>query len=87
MLLIVAVLPVLTGGKIYNTLQWVMTTKVVVVLGFCLLIGVLCVSSENWGKIFSGFLKFGTVPTIGGRWSGNDGQSLHTSISGGSLAA
>ncbi|HEY4310334.1 MAG TPA: Nramp family divalent metal transporter [Pirellulales bacterium] len=64
-LLIVAVLPVLIGGKIYNTLQWVMTTKVVVVLGFCLLMGVLCVSSANWGKIFSGFLKFGTVPTIG----------------------
>jgi hypothetical protein len=64
-LLIVAVLPVLIGGKIYNTLQWIMTTKVVVVLGFCLVIGVLCVSPANWTKIFSGFLKFGTVPAIG----------------------
>ncbi len=64
-LLIVAVLPVLAGGKVYNTLQWVMTTKVVVVLGFCLIVGVLCVTPENWGKIFSGFVRFGTVPTIG----------------------
>ena len=63
-LLIVAVLPVLAGGKVYNTLQWVMTTKVVVVLGFCLVVGLLCVSPVNWGKIFGGFLKFGTVPTI-----------------------
>jgi len=63
-LLIVAVLPVLAGGKIYNTLQWVMTTKVVVVLGFCLLMGVAFVSPTNWGKIFGGFLKFGTVPTV-----------------------
>ncbi|HVU86733.1 MAG TPA: Nramp family divalent metal transporter [Pirellulales bacterium] len=63
-LLFVAVLPVLVGGKIYNTLQWIMTTKVVVVLGFCLVIGLLCVSPANWSKIFSGFLKFGTVPTV-----------------------
>jgi hypothetical protein len=63
-LLIVAVLPVLAGGKIYNMLQWVMTTKVIVVLGFCLVVGLLCVSATNWGKIFGGFLKFGTVPTL-----------------------
>jgi hypothetical protein len=63
-LLVVAVLPVLAGGKIYNVLQWVMTAKVVVVLGFCLAVGVLCVAPANWVKIFGGFLKFGTVPTI-----------------------
>jgi hypothetical protein len=64
LLLVVAVLPVLAGGKIYNMLQWVMTTKVVVVLGFCLALGVLCVAPANWLKIFTGFLRFGTVPTI-----------------------
>jgi hypothetical protein len=58
-------LPVLLGGKVYNMLQAVMTTKVVVVLGFCLIIGVLFVSGANWANVFGGFLKFGTVPVTG----------------------
>ncbi|MFN0054631.1 MAG: Nramp family divalent metal transporter [Planctomycetales bacterium] len=59
-------LPVLVGGKIYNTLQLIMTTKVVVVLGFCLLIGVLFVQPAHWGDIFSGFVKFGHIPVSDG---------------------
>jgi hypothetical protein len=55
-------LPVLVGGKIYNTLQFIMTTKVAVVLAFCLCIGIAFVSPRHWGNIFSGFLKFGNVP-------------------------
>jgi hypothetical protein len=38
--------------------------KVVVVLGFCLALGVVCVSPENWWNVFSGFAKIGTVPTL-----------------------
>ncbi len=62
--LVLVALPVLAGGKIYNMLQAVMTLKVVVVLGFCLILGVLFVSPANWWNVFSGFLKFGTVPTV-----------------------
>lgn len=58
-------LPVLAGGKVYNMLQTVMTAKVVAVLGFCLLIGLFLVDGQNWVNVFSGFLKFGTVPTLG----------------------
>lgn len=58
-------LPVLAGGKVYNTLQTIMTAKVVVVLGFCLVLGLCFVSGANWLNVFSGFLKFGTVPTLG----------------------
>src|SRR6185437_14046693 len=47
-LLLAVALPVLAGGKVYNTLQAVMTAKVVVVLGFCLAVGVLFVSPSNW---------------------------------------
>ena len=57
--------PSWSEGKVYNTLQAVMTVKVVVVLGFCLAIGVLCVRPSNWLNVLSGFLKFGTVPTVG----------------------
>jgi hypothetical protein len=59
-------LPVLIGGKVYNMLQFVMTAKVVVVLGFCLIIGVTCVSPQNWWSVFSGFGKFGNVPVSDG---------------------
>ena len=62
--LVLAVLPVLLGGKVYNMLQGIMTVKVFVVLGFCLGVGILFVSPSNWGKVFTGFLKFGTVPTV-----------------------
>lgn len=64
------VLPVLIGGKVYNTLQFVMTIKVFVVLGFCLFLGVCFVSLQSWFDVFSGFVRFGNVPTQDA--SGND---------------
>lgn len=54
--------PVVMGGKIYNTLQWVMTAKIAIVLGFCFGMGVACVSGANWWNVASGFVKFGNVP-------------------------
>lgn len=48
-------LPVLVGGKVYTTMQAVMTVKVIFVLGFCLVIGLFFVDSEGWIAIFSGF--------------------------------
>lgn len=60
------VLPVLVGGKVYNTLQAVMTAKVLFVLGFCVTIGVLFVSPANWWNVFSGFVRFGNVPVADG---------------------
>ena len=59
-------LPVLLGGKVYNVLQLVMTAKVVVVLGYCLVISLLFVSPSSWWNVFSGFLKFGNVPVSDG---------------------
>lgn len=64
LLLFAVVLPVLAGGKIYNTLQAVMTAKVVIVLGFCLLMGLCFVSLQNWLLVLSGFGKFGNLPTV-----------------------
>lgn len=57
------VFPILIGGKIYNTLQIVMSIKVFTVLGFCLFLGVFFVGLEGWIDVFSGFLKFGNMPT------------------------
>ena len=65
--LVLVVLPVLVGGKIYNMLQVVMTVKVFIVLSYCLFIGVFFVSSQGWVDVFSGFLKFGNVPVDDGQ--------------------
>jgi len=62
--LLAVALPVLLGGKVYNMLQTVMTVKVAVVLGFCLLIGVCFVKLAHWENVLSGFLKFGNVPVM-----------------------
>lgn len=59
----VVVFPVLIGGKIYNTLQFIMTIKVFTVLGFCLFLGVCFVDLDGWIDVFSGFFKFGNIPT------------------------
>ncbi len=61
--LVLVVLPVLFGGKIYNTLQAIMSTKVLAVLGVTLVLGVWLVSFDSWWNVFSGFLKFGSIPT------------------------
>ena len=66
LLFIAVAIPVLVGGKIYNMMQAVMTTKVVLVLGFCLLVGLFFVSAEKWFDVFSGFFKFGNVPVSDG---------------------
>ena len=65
--LIGVTLPVLVGGKVYNVLQVVMTAKVVVVLVFCLGLGLATVAPANWWKVFSGFAKFGNVPVSDGQ--------------------
>lgn len=57
------IMPVLIGGKVYNTLQVVMTIKVFSVLGFCLFLGLCFVSPQGWIDVFSGFLKFGNIPS------------------------
>ena len=68
-------IPVLIGGKIYNTLEKVMTIKVFVVLTFCLIVGVFFVSPNNWGRVFSGFFAFGNVPVERGE-DGNENGVL-----------
>ncbi|MBQ17182.1 MAG: hypothetical protein CMJ65_08655 [Planctomycetaceae bacterium] len=67
-------LPILVGGKIYNMMQVVMTTKIVIVLGFCMLIGVTMVSAENWSNVFGGFFKIGNVPVVSGEDANGNGQ-------------
>lgn len=57
-----AFVPLIFGGKIYNAIERVMVTKIVLVLGYLTFVGLFLVSGETWMAIFSGFVKFGKIP-------------------------
>lgn len=62
---ILALLPLIFGGKVYNSLKAIMTFKIVVVFGFLLLVAGFFSTADTWIDIFTGFFKFGTVPVHG----------------------
>jgi hypothetical protein len=59
---LLAFIPLIFGGKIYNSLKAVMSFKIIVVLGFLTILGLFYTSPSTWGGIFTGFVKFGNVP-------------------------
>jgi hypothetical protein len=54
--------PLLVGGKVYNSLKALMSFKVFAVLGFLSFLALFYSSPATWVEILSGFLKFGTLP-------------------------
>ena len=52
-------IPLIFGGKIYNTLVRIMVVKVVFVLGYLLFLGVYFVAPETWAEVFGGFVFLG----------------------------
>lgn len=71
-----ALLPMIFGGKIYNSLKAVMTFKIVTVMGFLLVLAVFFSHSSTWVEIFTGFFKFGNIPT----GQGNEVVNLFASL-------
>ena len=59
---LVAMLPMLFGGKIYSAIKAIMTVKIFVVLGFLLIVSLMYSSASTWKEIFSGFVKVGNFP-------------------------
>lgn len=57
-----AFVPLIFGGTIYKMLARVMTIKLVLVLGYLLLLAVLTVSPANAWQVIAGFFRVGTVP-------------------------
>lgn len=57
-----SIVPLVFGGKIYNSLKLVMSFKLVVVLGFLLFLAIFYSHASTWREILTGFFKFGTVP-------------------------
>ena len=65
-MLTLALLPLVFGGKVYNALKVLMTTKIVFVFGFLLFLAIFYSSWATWADILSGLFKVGTVPAAGG---------------------
>jgi hypothetical protein len=59
---LLGMVPLLFGGKVYNSLKALMSFKVFVVLGFLTLAAVMYSHASTWGEIITGFFRFGTVP-------------------------
>ncbi|MEX2172743.1 MAG: Nramp family divalent metal transporter [Pirellulaceae bacterium] len=66
-LYLMLLVPLVFGGKIYNSLKVVMTFKLVVVISFLLFLGIFFAKPESWFEIISGLFKFGNVPVPGGQ--------------------
>lgn len=62
LIFLLALVPMLFGGKIYNSLRKVMAFKITVVFGFLLLLAFFFSQPSTWVEILTGFFKFGTVP-------------------------
>ena len=59
---LLAMVPLIFGGKIFNSLKVIMTTKLVLVFGFLLVLGLFFSKPATWAEIWSGFFQVGNVP-------------------------
>jgi hypothetical protein len=49
-------IPLIFGGKVYNSMEKVMTAKIIVVLGYLTFIGVFYVSGSTWLELWGGWI-------------------------------
>ncbi len=56
---LLAFVPLIFGGKIYNSLEKIMTAKILLVLGYLIFLGIFLVSWRTWLEVFAGFVFIG----------------------------
>jgi hypothetical protein len=71
---LLVLLPLVFGGKVYNSLKAVMSFKIAVVLGFLSLLALFYSDAYTWREITTGFLKVGTVPVERGEDADGNGR-------------
>lgn len=59
---VLAFVPLIFGGTVYRMLEKVMTTKLVLVLGYLTFVAIFMVSRHNVWEVATGFFRFGEVP-------------------------
>jgi hypothetical protein len=65
-LYLLLLVPLIFGGKIYDSLKAVMSFKLVTVIGFLLFLGIFFATPASWVDIFTGLFKIGNVPVVMG---------------------
>jgi hypothetical protein len=66
--------PLFVGGKVYNSLKFVMSAKLVLVFGFLLTVGICYSKPSHWVEIAGGLVQFGTLPVESGEDLNSNGQ-------------
>jgi hypothetical protein len=64
-----AFVPLIFGGKIYNALERIMVTKLVLVLGYLGFVAIFFTQPSTWWEIASGFYRFGSLPSGEINWA------------------
>jgi hypothetical protein len=64
-----AMVPLIFGGKIYNAIERVMVTKLVLVLGYLGFVTLVWASWDTWWEIGSGLFSFGHLPDRDFNWA------------------
>jgi hypothetical protein len=75
---LLAMIPLVVGGKIFNSLRVVMSAKLVIIFGFLLILAIFYSHFSTWTEIGSGFFKFGTIPVRGDNASNT--QNVFTTL-------
>ncbi len=70
---LLVLLPLIFGGKVYNSLKAVMSIKIAVVLSFLTLLAVFYSDARTWREIATGFFRFGTLPVERGEDANGNG--------------
>jgi hypothetical protein len=65
-LYLLLLVPLIFGGKIYNSLKVVMSFKLVAVIAFLLFLGIFFAKPSSWADIITGLFKVGNVPVLKG---------------------
>jgi len=65
-LYLLLLVPLVFGGKIYNSLKFVMSFKLFAVITFLLFLGIFFAKPSSWADIITGLFKVGNVPVLKG---------------------
>jgi hypothetical protein len=72
-LYLLLLVPLIFGGKIYNSLKLVMGFKLVAVITFLLFLGIFFAKPSSWADIITGLFKVGNVPVLKGEDANGNG--------------
>jgi hypothetical protein len=70
---LLAIIPLVVGGKVFNSLKVIMSVKIVYVMGFLLLLAICFSTPAQWKEVAVGLISFGNVPIERGEDANGNG--------------